>query len=211
MDFVNQLKYQIQFNLPGERSHLTMAPVNRPISSFARKETMIYRESAVSILLIEEDKTRKIILIQRPPYEGTHGGQISFPGGKMDPEDHSDFHTALRECQEEIGVNLQQATYLGELTPVFIPVSKFNVHAHVFYLTNTPSMTADPREVESIFHITCDELLDENRVQTMEIDLPDNQKLNGIPCFDIQSKQIWGATALMLNELKMILKEIESN
>lgn len=211
MDFVDLLKHQIKFNLPGEKSHLAMAPVNRPISSLARKESMEYRESAVSVLLVEDEQTWKIILIQRPPYEGTHGGQISFPGGKMDPEDQSDFHTALRECQEEIGVNLHDAIYLGELTPVFIPVSKFNVHAHVFYLANFPVMTADPREVESIFHITCDELLDENRVQTMEIDLPGNQKLKGIPCFEIQSKQIWGATALILNELKQILKEIKSD
>ena len=208
MNWKSVLGNELAFNLPGEAAHAEMAPVNRPLSSFARSNTSDYRESAVSVILQAHESTADIILIQRPSYTGVHGGQVSFPGGKRDPEDKNLFHTAIRECREEIGVDLNEEQFIGLLTPVFIPVSKFDVSPHVFILEDEVDMIPDPREVESIFKISVDALLQDEYRKKVSIPNQNGSTLKNIPCFELNGKIIWGATALMLNELKVIFQKI---
>ncbi len=210
MDWLEAFKFQLNENLPGEAAHAEMAPVNRPLSSFARNNTESFRESAVSVILQVTSKTPEIILIQRPNYEGVHGGQVSFPGGKKDESDENLFQTAIRECKEEIGVDLFENQLVGLLTPVFIPVSKFDVLPHVFVLEQEVHFTPDPREVETIFKMDIPSLLNENIRKRVSIPTQQGTILKNIPCFEYENRIIWGATALMLNELRLIFESIKS-
>jgi 8-oxo-dGTP pyrophosphatase MutT (NUDIX family) len=204
--FQDRLMRVISDNLPGEKAHLKMAPLNRPLTSLALQNISNYSESAVAVLIFESNNDYSLNLIQRPYYDGVHSGQISFPGGKKDESDLDLIFTSIRECREEIGVDLTDAKLLGKLTPVFIPVSNFLVEPFVYFYPNLPIYKPDEREVESIITISIQELLDESNVSTMDIFLKDGLKINHVPCFDIQNKKIWGATALILNELKEVLR-----
>jgi 8-oxo-dGTP pyrophosphatase MutT (NUDIX family) len=203
-----KLAEQIEFHLPGESAHVDLAPTNRPISSFARKNSSSYKESAVAVILFPENEDLRILLIQRPTYDGAHSGQVSFPGGKKEHTDNSLLETAVRECFEEIGVKLKPNEYLGQLTSVFIPVSNFDMESFVFYLNQKPTFSLDHFEVETIFSISALELLQEKSIQYVSIPTSKGIIMKNIPCFYLEEKVIWGATALVLNELKIILKNI---
>jgi 8-oxo-dGTP pyrophosphatase MutT (NUDIX family) len=204
---INDLLRKFDTELPGERAHIEMAPINRPLSSFALKNAIEPRESAVSIILYPKDYAIHSILIQRPVYNGTHSGQIAFPGGKKEETDiHLEF-TARRECFEEIGLPIESGFLIKEMTKVFIPVSNFIVYPFVFFVDFLPELIASEREVEDIIHYKIDHLLKDEHQSKMDILLPNNILQKNIPCFEIENKKIWGATALILNELKLILKD----
>jgi 8-oxo-dGTP pyrophosphatase MutT (NUDIX family) len=207
-DFFDQLKKEIQLNLPGEQAHLAMSPTNRPLSSLALKHTETIRESAVAVVLFREKEVIHCYLTQRSDYDGKHGGQISFPGGKKDPTDIDLLETARRECFEEIGIAMHEGELLGELTEVFIPVSSFLVKPFVFFHTDKPTTFRNEREVAEIFTFPLVQLMNESIVKKMEINLPDGTIYRNIPYFEINSKKVWGATALILNELKTVLQKI---
>lgn len=207
-EFKSQLAQLIQQQLPGESAHLEMSPLNRGLSSVAIQTATNVRESAVAVLIFESDQRLQCTLIQRPTYTGSHSGQVSFPGGKKDPTDLDLIHTAIRECWEEIGVRLQHEHLVGKLTSVYIPVSNFHVEPFVFFYPEIPTFEKDLREVEEVFTFYLDALLDESNVATVEMQISSNFTLKEVPCFVLEQKQVWGATALILNELKAVLKMI---
>lgn len=208
--FAGKLKSLLEAGLPGEQAHARMAPLSRPLSSLAKQSAKIFRESAVALVLFEDEGDQRIVLTQRPQYDGKHGGQVSFPGGKREEGDLDLLQTAMRECFEETGMQLTLEEYIGPLTPVFIPVSSFHVEAYLFYLDYVPQFQKDEREVEAIFTVGITELLDDKRVQQTTISLGDNVKLKDVPYFDLESKIVWGATALILSELKEILQRVKT-
>ena len=205
-NLIDDLLRKFESELPGERAHFEMAPINRPLSSFALKNAISPRESAVSVILYPKDDTINSILIQRPVYDGTHSGQIAFPGGKKEETDIHLEYTARRESFEEIGLPVESGLLIKEMTKVFIPVSNFIVYPFVFYVDFLPELNASEREVEQVIHYKIDHLLNDENQSKMDILLPNNIIQKNIPCFEIENKKIWGATALILNELKMILK-----
>jgi len=202
-DLIERIKHQIKTNLPGESAHLEMSPLNRPLSSVALKETDDYRISSVAVVLhqIKPDEI-SLILIQRPHYEGAHSGQISFPGGKKDPTDPDSEFTARRECLEEIGLCLQSDNCLGKLTDVYIPVSKFLVHPYLYMYTEEVEFVPDEREVSQILNFDLKLLTDPKSRSMMDIQFPNGLSLKKVPCFIFDEKKVWGATALVLNELR---------
>lgn len=205
-ELISRIKEIISEDLPGEQAHLPMAPINRPLSSFALKNTDEYRVSSVAVVLYRNNLSQlSLILIQRPHYEGAHSGQISFPGGKMDPNDPDTEFTARRECMEEIGLCLNPEDCLGKLTDVYIPVSKFLVHPFIYYTSSMTQFIPDEREVSEILTIDLEKLLKADSISKMEIKFPNGMLQKDIPCFVFEDKKVWGATALILNELREIL------
>lgn len=195
-------------NLPGEEAQLQMTPLSRIHFDEAKTNRAEYRESGVSVIIFENGKQeREIVLIQRPEYEGKHGGQVSFPGGKKEENDFSLLHTAVRECGEEIGVFLNEKQYLGALTPVYIPVSLFYVEPHVFFLNEKPVFEPDSYEVSEVFSIRVNDLLDEQYIKRTPIRISNQVTLKDVPYFDLENKMIWGATAVILSEIKSILQQ----
>lgn len=195
-------------DLPGEIAHKDMIPF-RLTASEALKKPVDYRLSAVMLLLYYESGTPHFILTERQDYNGKHSGQISLPGGKVEPEDKGTDFTALRETEEEIGVERNLIHVLGRLTEVYIPVSRFLIHPYIGFLENPPLINHDNREVKSVIHCPLPDLLnEENRVLT-RFKTDNGIWMKDIPAFEIQEKIVWGATAIILNEFKFILKRFE--
>ncbi|MFN5912125.1 MAG: NUDIX hydrolase [Bacteroidota bacterium] len=207
-ELLNSLRHQVEQNLPGEMAHIPMAPVSRPLSSMALKGAGDYRRSAVAVVLRTNDDGASLILIQRPDYEGAHSGQISFPGGKMDDTDSSSEETARRECYEEIGLQLGNDALIGKLTDVYIPVSKFLVHPYLYFDQSTADYLLDEREVTEILSFPVHQLISSSSISKMDIKTPQGMLIREVPCFLHGQKKIWGATALVMNELREILLRI---
>jgi 8-oxo-dGTP pyrophosphatase MutT (NUDIX family) len=206
---INQLKVVLNRELPGENAHQKMYPSNRLEENFVLKTSQEFRDSAVVILIVEDEDCLHCVLTQRQNYVGKHSGEISFPGGKKETEE-SILQTAIRECEEEIGVKLDFGNLIGELTEVYIPVSGFKVQPFIFYLQEKPIYIQNQREVAEIIHFPLNQLLDDSIVATTCIQLTENSQLNDVPFFSIQNKIIWGATAIILSELKELLKLVET-
>ena len=207
--FIENLSSEIKKGLPGEKSHIKMAPLNRPLSSYVIKEGISVRESAVAIILFPKNGNIHSILIQRQEYNGNHSGQIAFPGGKKDTEDiHLEF-TARRETWEEVGLPIENGELLGALTKVYIPVSGFIVQPYIYFHSEIIDFTPNEREVKEIITFELSELLKESSISSMDINLSSGFTQKNVPCFEISDKQVWGATALILNELRDIILNIK--
>ena len=207
MHFLSQLAHTLKHNLPGERAHLPLSPLHRPVTSEVIQNLTEYKESAVAVVLFEVETTLQCILIQRTEYTGKHSGQISFPGGKKDNEDADLLATAIRECLEEVGVDISSSEYLGKLSQVYIPVSGFLVEPHVFYYPEVPTFVQQEREVAAVFTISLDELIAEDVISEMKVTTENKLVKMNVPCFNIRDKQIWGATAVILNELREVVRD----
>ena len=192
--------------LPGVAAHA-------PYMRYRQEFEQIYAEqqrrpAAVAIHFYQKDANWQFILIERSTYNGQHSGQMAFPGGKPDPTDpHLEF-TARRESFEEIGIPLHHGQHIKTLSNVWIPVSGFEVSPFIFLHEVAPLLQPNPREVQQIFSIAISELLKQESCIQKDIHIPGGAILKDHPCFVLQEKIVWGATALILNELKMLLKEL---
>jgi 8-oxo-dGTP pyrophosphatase MutT (NUDIX family) len=117
--FIDKLKIRLQQPLPGQTAHNVMASESRLKLKMPSPNERT-RESAVLILFYPTENQIFIPLILRPQYDGVHGGQMAFPGGRAEKEDESLIRTALREAQEEIGVRVSDVKVLGELTKLWV-------------------------------------------------------------------------------------------
>jgi len=193
----------LEKELPGDAAH---APYKRYRQQFEQSNAaQAKRPAAVAIHLFPQNGYWHLILIERSTYNGQHSGQMAFPGGKPDPTDpHLEF-TARRESFEEIGIPLHHGQHIKTLSNVWIPVSGFEVSPFIFLHEEAPLLQPDPREVQQIFCIAISELLKEESCIQQDIHIPGGVVLKDHPCFVLQEKIIWGATALILNEVRMML------
>lgn len=190
--------------LPGEAAH---APYKRYRQQFEKSHAeKLRRPAAVAIHLYLKNAAWYFILIERSTYDGQHSGQMAFPGGKPDPTDPHLEHTARRESREEIGIPTDQGQHIGTLSNVWIPVSGFEVSPFVFLHDEAPLLQPDPREVKNIEEVALKDLLNDSSLTLKDIEIPGGQILEAHPCFLLNNKVVWGATALMLNEVRMLLK-----
>ena len=146
------------------------------------------------------------LLTLRANYNGTHASQISFPGGKFESSDDSLKTTALREAQEEVGIQPDDVRIFKQLTDVFIPPSNFLVTPFLGLLHYTPILTKNV-EVEENIEVLLKDLLHENAFSTTIVTTSYAKNI-AVPCFNLSNFMVWGATAMMLNEIKVLLKEI---
>lgn len=203
-DFLKKVK-SVQ-KLPGVIAHQKIIPDGRPLLRAEVKDLENYRFASVGIVCWPNTNNEiEFLLIERPEYEGAHSGQMAFPGGKEEVEDVDLFATAIREIFEEVGISLLKGDQLLQMTEIIIPVSQFIVQPYLFYIDQLPVMTLDKREVKDVFSISLSELLHEDTLKTTTINLSNNIKLKNSLYFDLENKIVWGATALILSELKDIL------
>lgn len=199
------LQQRLRQELPGEIAHQEVAPYRKV--DYDRLNVETARKSAVLILLYLKHHEPHITLIQRPVYDGAHSGQIAFPGGKVEKEDTSIVHTALREANEEVGIITNDVDVLGQLTDVYIPVSNFLVSPIIGSIDYAPNFIPEPAEVADIIEMNVSYLTATEKLIPQKLTLSTGLKIE-VPTFQYQQKTIWGATALMLNELRWLLKEL---
>lgn len=189
--------------LPGVEAQLQLA---HPARSLDVPVGVRAREAAVLILLFEQGGHWHFPLIQRTDHNPNdrHRGQISFPGGKRDPEDDSLIATALRETEEEIGVDRERIHVLGQLSTLYIPVSNFAVTPTVAFIDHIPTWRPQPGEVDHVIEVPLARLHAEDVVQHTEISLDSRIRLREVPYFDLAGQIVWGATAMILSEFRQV-------
>lgn len=203
---LQQIERGLKNELPGISAHIPLSPTGRKEAADILRKVRQFRESAVGLILYEKDNQLETILMQRPSYRGVHSGEVCFPGGKMDPVDKTLIDTVRREIHEEIGLDDHRLNLMGQLTPVYIPVSLFKVQPYVFYYTGQPEFVLDKREVAEVFTFPSDILLNDDIIKSTKLVLDDKRVLPNVPYFDINKKIVWGATALILNEFKVLIE-----
>lgn len=203
--FAQLLADRIRAGLPGMLAHARMAPLTRPVREFQPEDYPEARIGSVLLLVYPIRNGLYLALIKRPDYEGVHSGQISFPGGKWEPGDADYYATALRETEEEIGVPAASIQFIGNLSKVYIPPSNFFVHPFIACASETPVFNPDVREVQEVIHFPIQVLMQDAAKSTMRIQRGDLDF--EVPCYVFESYQIWGATAIMLSELELLLQE----
>jgi len=200
---LEQLRHFKKENLQGFIAHKEVVPYRNDISSYNIDSPRI---AAVLILLYPIKNKTHFALIKRPNYEGSHSGQIAFPGGKQEPEDISITQTALREAEEETNIKSKDVTIVGKLSQIFIPPSNFLVTPVLGFSNNQPEFVPEKREVESIIEVPLFDLLNHKVLPETTISLKNGERLS-TPYFSLNTKVVWGATAMILNELKYLMLE----
>lgn len=201
--FPDILAKALSGGLPGTDVQWEMASSDRRITNYPRIPGDNARQAAVLILLYPYDDDVYTVFMQRPDYNGVHSGQISFPGGKEEPGDPDLITTALREAHEETGIDISSVRLLGLLTPLFIWVSNMLVTPVVGWMEVKPRLDFRSREVVYLFEAPVRKLLDPSIIKEKPYEVR-GENLN-IRFFDYKGHVIWGATAMMLNELLAVI------
>ncbi|MDR7370763.1 CoA pyrophosphatase [Flavobacterium aquidurense] len=205
-DFLQFVPILIPVELPATLAHIKMAPKGR-IEELKNLDltTKTPRIAAVMMLFYPKNGKTHLVLIVRNAYNGVHSSQIAFPGGKYEASDLSFEDTALRETHEEVGIFPEKIKVVKHFTPMYIPPSNFLVHPFLGISNDELSFYPDIREVADIIELPLsvflnDEIIIETRLSTSyAADVL-------VPAFNIQNHIVWGATAMILSELRDVLK-----
>ena len=196
-------------NMPlgGIDSQFKMVPSNR--KDFALKDYVKEnpKDSAVMALFYpDEVNETKFLLTLRASYSGTHSAQISLPGGKIEKFDTNLKETALRETFEETGVLQNDIKIYRQITKTYIPPSNFWVTPFIGFLKYTPKLIPN-NEVQEFIEVKLTDLLDNSSVSCKNLTTSYMQNTD-VPCFKLNNYIVWGATAMILSEIKDLLKSI---
>lgn len=207
-EFCQRLRERLLLPLPGQEAHeiFRATPVGDVRPLFDHRHPP--RPGGVMILLYEDDGAIRFPLIRRPDYIGAHGGQVSLPGGKAEAGEDA-IATALRECDEEIGVRPDAANVLGKLSDFFVMPSNYLVTPVIAFTHGRPVFNPDPFEVSRVIEARLEDILADAAVKQKEILAAGKYRMLA-PHFEIENEVVWGATAMMLNEFRVVLKGIDS-
>ncbi|MGY5353392.1 NUDIX hydrolase [Wenyingzhuangia sp. IMCC45467] len=202
----NHIDLLVKMTLPGIDAHKTLSPIQRPL--FTKYNIPDNAKKAGVLVLLYPNKEQKttLLLTKRAQYKGTHSNQISFPGGKKNPEDVDLKNTAIRETYEEVGLAQTDLKIHKQLSSIYIPPSNFKVNSYLATIPYTPVFTKN-YEVDEIIHITIEELLNNNNLTTFKTATSYANNIE-VPCFMFNKHCVWGATAMILSEVKEVLKNL---
>ncbi len=202
--WLKQLTARLQGELPGLNAQLKMTSQTRGQSWEIRPD---HRKSGVLALFYPHQEALHLVFMQRTRDGKVHSGQISFPGGKMEESDPDATATALREAEEELNIPAREVQVLGQLTELYIPPSNFLVYPTVGFLPQRPAFRPAEREVAHIIEIPLSELLDPRHPQLVTHQVRPQLQME-VPAYLFRGHVIWGATAMMLNELLWVVRDL---
>ena len=206
--FLKKIPSIINEVLPGDSAHVIMAPLERrELMLNLKLEVVNPRIAAVMMLLYPKNSLTHLVLIIRNTYPGVHSSQIAFPGGKVEKFDVSLQQTALRETWEEIGVVPEKINIIRSFSDVYIPPSNFLVYPFLGICSEELIFTPEPNEVAGILEVSLNDFLNEKNVKSKVI-ATSYSKETAVPVFIMADYVVWGATAMMLSELKEVLKKV---
>lgn len=194
--------------LPTAEAHAKMVPSFR--DELVRSidfSKVIPRKAAVMMLLYPKNEQTHLALILRTAYKGVHSAQIAFPGGKVEVDDLDLEHTAIRETHEEIGVHPKDITVIRAFTKVYIPPSNFMVYPFLGICTNELKFQLQDEEVAGIIELPLVDFLAESSTMKTIMNTSYAENIE-VPGFKVKDYFIWGATAMMMSELKDTLKQV---
>lgn len=211
MHFDEFLKYApkiLNVELPATLAHAKMVPPNREDLLKNIDFTKIApKKAAVMMLFYPRNFQTYLALILRTSYNGVHSSQIAFPGGKVEIEDFDLKQTALRETHEEIGVHPNSINVIRAFTEVYIPPSNYMVYPFLGYSHDELEFILQEDEVAGIVEFPLADFLDDRILNTTTIKTSYADSID-VPGFQVNEHFIWGATAMILSELKETLKMV---
>ncbi len=206
LQFISSVEEALTMDLPGWEAQKLMSPINHQINP---APTSSATEAGVMLLLQPNEDGFNVVYIKRGSKYGSdkHKGQISFPGGKREVTDQDLLDCALRETEEEIGVDRRQVRVLGALSQFFVFISGFIVSPFVGVIPSDSQFVPDHDEVEYVILADLDNLLDPGSKQ-YRFHKFGERVIEKSPYFDLgNDEKLWGATAMMTNEFLSILDD----
>lgn len=198
-DLEANLVRRLKEPLPGGAAHVRLVP-QPPRGGWEPGVVPDSARPAAALALIYQDRAGalRMPLTLRSSTLPHHPGQISLPGGAVDAGETIE-EAALREAQEEVGIDPSSVRLIGRLTPVHVLVSNFALHPVLAVSDRRPTFAAHAPEVDRIIEIDVTRLSDTSCLQ-MGVRLRDGVRI-AYPYFDLEEVQVWGATAMVLAEL----------
>lgn len=203
--FKNNISKLIDISIGGLEAQFKLAPKLRvkPTEELLKKNNA-KKAAVLSLFYPDKNNETCFLLTLRAHYDGTHASQISFPGGKFDTNDSNLKNTALRETYEEVGIDSKTISIFKQMTDVYIPPSNFIVTPFLGLVDYNPTFIKN-HEVEELINVTLSDLLKKTSI-TKTILNTSYAKNISVPCFKFNNHIVWGATAMMLSEIRDLLK-----
>ena len=192
--------------LPAQQSQFKMSPPFRRelLEKYKLKVKGAKKAGVMALFYPGDDALTYFALILRNAYPGVHSRQIGFPGGKLESTDTSLMAAALREMEEEIGVSQGDVEVIKAMTDLYIPPSNFHVFPFIGMVNDRPRFTIDTGEVQRLIEIPLRDLLDEGSVTTEQVKTSYSRAAE-VPAFRFDEHIVWGATAMILSEIKDVI------
>ncbi len=201
--FLNNIPKIQKAPLLASESHLKMAPMERIKMMELWDYSKLNPKKAGVLALFYPKKTETyLVLIVRTP-GGIHSSQVAFPGGKFEEQDRDLSHTAIRETEEEIGILQSKINLITNLSEIYIPPSNYLVYPFIGHLDFEPNFILQQEEVSEVLEIPLYDFLD-IKITTHNIKASYSSFV-GVPAYTVNGKLVWGATAMILSELRDVL------
>ncbi len=195
--------------LPGESAHRKLAPLIRinELEQIDMSKRNPQEAGVMAVFYPDMDKKTRLVLILRKTYNGVHSNQVGFPGGRVEEFDKNLEDTALRETEEEVGIPQNDIEVVRKLTRLYIPPSNFWVQPYLGLMQKTPKMIAQESEVEKILEVKLSDFLNDENLITENLSTSYAKEIE-VPAYSLNGYVVWGATGMMLSEIRELLLKI---
>ena len=203
---VARLRERLQAPLPGLETFMEMAPENPRHRRVTEARAAGCREGAVLVVLYPVEEQVHLVLTVRAAHLSNHAGQISLPGGRVEPGEQP-VEAALREAWEEIGIPVDELVVLGSLSPLYIPPSNYCLTPIVAALGHQPVFEPHDGEVAAVLEVPVRHFTERgNRLQETHMVEGTPRR---VPYYPFGEQKIWGATAMILTEFGVVWEQAE--
>ena len=205
-DFIKYIPKIEKEKLLSTDAHAKMAPLER--ISYLKEENYQDknpRQAAVLMLFYPKNNQTHLALIVRNTYPGVHSSQIGFPGGKVEESDLNLEETALRETHEEVGIHREKVEIIKSFSQIYIPPSNFLVAPFMGISQQELTFVPDLHEVKRVLEFPLEDFLSEKSITRVKMTTSYATDIE-VPAFMVDKYVVWGATAMMMSELKETIK-----
>ncbi|WP_369413842.1 NUDIX hydrolase [Lentiprolixibacter aurantiacus] len=179
----------------------------RELENYLKRSKNPKKAAVMALFYPDLDNLTRLLLILRKKYPGVHSGQVGFPGGREEPGDRSMLDTALRETEEEVGAESTKIEVIRPVSQLFIPPSNFEVYPFLGIYPGTPEFRKQASEVEDLVEVPLTEFLDDQNIISTRMTTSYARDIE-VPAFSLGGHTVWGATAMMLSEIRELFRKI---